>query len=118
MCFDILVTAVRSPRGFVRTSTHHMVGPRRVQKMRIPELPISDLEDDFGKVVIEKTDWISVLGSTSVDECKRWIHQMREEGTGRGKEFLRRGTLLGIVDHNEVIGIVEIEDVMGEDFIW
>jgi hypothetical protein len=43
---------------------------------------------------------------------------MREEGTGRGKEFLRRGTLLGIVDHNEVIGIVEIEDVMGEDFIW
>lgn len=113
---DVLVAAVRSPRGYVRTSANHIVGPRRIQNLRDPDLPVSELEDEFGKVEIEKTDWISVLGTNTVDECKRWIYQMREEGTGRGKAFLRRGTLLGIVERNEVTGIVEIEDVMGEEF--
>lgn len=117
LCMDVLVTAVRSPRGFVRTSPHHIIGPRRIQTLQNPEQPVSDLEDGFGRVAIEKTDWISVLGTISTEECRRWIHQMREEGTGRGKEFLRRGTLLGIVDHNEVTGIVEIEDLMGDDFV-
>ncbi|KAL2417955.1 hypothetical protein ABEF95_000461 [Exophiala dermatitidis] len=116
MCLDVLVAAVRSPRGFVRTSPNHIVGPRRTQNLRDPELPVSDVEDEFGKVEIERTDWISVLSTTTVDECKNWIRQMREEGTGRGKEFLRRGTLLGIVDRNEVTGVVEIEEVMGDDF--
>lgn len=116
-CFDVLLTAVRSPRGFVRTSPNHIIGPRRIQHLQNPETAVSDLRDDFGKVVVEKTDWISVLGTTTVEECRSWIHQMREGGSGRGKEFLRRGTLLGIVDHNEVTGVVEIEDLMGEDFV-
>lgn len=117
LCFDVLLTAVRSPRGFVRTSTHHMVGPRRIQNLTNPELPIEDLEDQFGKVVVEQTDWISVLGTTTVEECTSWIHQMRDEGSGRGRDFLKRGTLLGIVDYNnEVTGVVEIEELMGEDF--
>lgn len=117
LCFDVLLTALRSPHGFVRTSPTHIVGPRRIQNLQDPQMPISDTMDEFGKVEIEKTDWISVLGSTTVEECKRWIHQMRDEGTGRGKEFLRRGTLLGIVDHNEVTGVVEIEEVMDEDIL-
>ncbi|EXJ95441.1 hypothetical protein A1O1_00562 [Capronia coronata CBS 617.96] len=115
MGLDLLVTAVRSPRGYVRTSANHIVGPRRIQNLQDPGLPISELEDQFGKIVVEKGDWISVLSTTTVDECRQWIRQMREEGTGRGKEFLRRGTLLGIVERNEVTGIVEIEDVLGED---
>ncbi|KIW15788.1 hypothetical protein PV08_05838 [Exophiala spinifera] len=117
MCFDVLLAAVRSPKGFVRTSPHHMIGPRRIQNLPSTEVGVADLTDAFGGVVIEKTDWISVLGSTTVDECRRWIHQMRNEGCGRGREFLRRGTLLGIVDgNNEVTGIVEIEEMMGEEF--
>ena len=116
LCFDLLLTAVRSPRGFVRTSPNHIVGPRRMQNLQNPELPVADLEDHIGKIVIEKSDWISVLGTSTVEECKHWIYQMREGGSGRGKEFLRRGTLLGIVDHNEVTGVVEIEDLMGDDF--
>ena len=116
LCFNVLLAAVKSPRGFVRISLNHIIGPRRIQKLQDPSVPISSFEDELGKVVVEKTDWISVLGSSTVEECRRWIHQMRNEGTGRGKEFLRRGTLLGIVEHNEVTGIVEIEDVMGEDF--
>jgi hypothetical protein len=94
-----------------------MIGPRRIQSLQVPELPVADLQDQLGGVVVEKTDWISVLANTTVAECRRWIHQMRDEGSGRGKEFLRRGTLLGIVDQsNEVTGIVEIEELMGEDF--
>jgi len=116
-CIDVLISAVRSPRGFVRISPNHIIGPRRIQQLHDPDLPMVDLKDEFGKVVIEKTDWISVLGTTSTDECRQWIHQMREEGSGRGKEFLRRGTLLGIVDNNEVTGIVEIEELLGEDFV-
>nr|KAK5436068.1 hypothetical protein LTR18_009647 [Exophiala xenobiotica] len=117
LCFDVLLAAVRSPKGFVRTSLHRMIGPRRIQSLQVPELPVADLQDQLGGVVVEKTDWISVLANTTVAECRRWIHQMRDEGSGRGKEFLRRGTLLGIVDQsNEVTGIVEIEELMGEDF--
>ncbi|KAK4946912.1 hypothetical protein LTR10_014054 [Elasticomyces elasticus] len=117
LCFDVLLTAVRSPRGFVRTTSHHMVGPRRIQHLTNPEAPIEDLEDQYGRVVVEQTDWISVLGTISVEECTTWIHQMRNEGAGRGKDFLKRGTLLGIVDYNnEVTGVVEIEELLGEGF--
>jgi len=114
--FNILLAAVKSPRGFVRISPNHIVGPRRIQGLQDPSVPIHDLVDRLGRVVVERSDWISVLSSSTVEECRRWIHQMRNEGSGRGKEFLRRGTLLGVVEHNEVTGIVEIEEVMGEDF--
>ncbi|KAJ9607188.1 hypothetical protein H2200_008260 [Cladophialophora chaetospira] len=116
LCLNVLLAAVKSPRGFVRTSPTHIVGPRRIQNLRDPSSSIFDLKDEFGKMVVEKSDWISVLSSSTVDECRTWIHQMRDEGNGRGREFLKRGTLLGIVEHNEVTGVVEIEDVLGEDF--
>ena len=117
LCFDVLLAAVKSPKGFVRTSTSNIIGPRRIQKLQDPAAPIFSVVDEYGKIVVEKTDWISVLNSSTVEECRRWIHQMRDEGSGRGRTFLKRGTLLGIVEYNEVTGVVEIEDVMGEDFI-
>ncbi len=117
LCFNILLAAVKSPRGFVRASPHHIVAPRRIQILQDPSASIYNVRDDFGNVVIERSDWISVLSSSTVDDCRRWIHQMRDEGSGRGRQFLKRGTLLGIVEHNEVTGIVEIEDVMGDDFV-
>lgn len=118
LCHDVLIAAVRSPRGYVRTSPTHIISPRRIQRLQRLDMPVADLEDELGRLEVEKTDWISVLGSTTVDECKQWILQMRgAESNGRGRDFLRRGTLLGIVDHNEVTGIVDIEDVMGDDFV-
>lgn len=114
---DVLLAAARSSSGFVRTSSHHMIGPRRVQKLREPGIVIANHVDQWGQVVIERSDWISILGTCTVDECKEWIIQMREEGDGRGKQFLKRGTILGIVDqHNEVSGVVEIETILGSDF--
>jgi D-arabinose 5-phosphate isomerase GutQ len=115
-CLDVLLTAARSPSGFVRTSPHHMIGPRRIQKMDDPSLLVDVLYDEHGRVVIEKTDWISVLGSTPIEEAKQWICKMRDEGDERGKEFLKHGTILGIVEDNEVMAVVEIEELLGDDF--
>merc|ERR1712000_736422 len=116
-CLDVLLAAARSPSGFVRTGAQHMIGPRRIQKMDDPSLIVDVLYDDFGRVVVEKTDWISILGETPVQEATQWISKMRNEGEGRGKDFLRHGTILGIVQNNEVTGVVEIEELLGEDFV-
>ena len=115
-CLDVLLAAARSPSGFVRTSTHHMIGPRRIQRMDDPSLLVDVLYDEHGPVVVERSDWISMLGNIPVDEAKQWIHRMRNEGDGRGKDFLRHGTILGIVENNEVTGVVEIEELIGNDF--
>ena len=114
---DVLLTAARSPSGFVRTSPTHLIGPRRIQKFDDPSLIVDALYDEFGPVVVEKSDWISILGSSSVAEARQWIVRMREEGEGRGKVFLRHGTILGIVVGDEVVGVVEIEEVIGERFV-
>ena len=113
---DVLLTAARSPSGFVRTSTHHMIGPRRIQRMDDPSLLVDVLYDENGPVVVEKTDWISILGDTSIEEAKLWICKMRDEGEGRGKAFLRHGTILGIVENREVTGVIEIEELLGDEF--
>lgn len=64
--------------------------------------------------MVEKADWISVLESNSVLEAKDWILGMREGE--RGKDFLKEGTILGVVDSKGgVSGVVEIEDVVGEE---
>jgi D-arabinose 5-phosphate isomerase GutQ len=113
-CLDVLLTAARSPSGFVRTSPNHLIAPRRIQKLDDPSLLVDVLYDDNGPVMIERTDWISILGNTPMHEARKWIDQMRSDG--RGKQFLRRGTILGVVENNEVTGVVEIEEVSGITF--
>lgn len=116
-CFDVLLAAVRSPRGFVRISADHVIGPRRCQRLADPTINVRNFSDDRGSLAVERTDWISVPDDWTVEECKRWIVQMRTEGAARGKYFLRPGTILGIVDgESQKSGVVEIEDVVGEDF--
>ncbi len=106
---DVLQAAVRSPRGWVRISPIHIMAPRRIQQLEDMAEEINHLHP----AAIEKQDWISVLGSCPVDEAKQWILNMRKQG--RGRTFLRKGTVLGIVDEkNEVSAVAEIEDVVGE----
>jgi hypothetical protein len=67
-------------------------------------------------MVIEKQNWISVLGSSSVDEVRDWIFNLRNEGDCRGRMFLKSGTILGVVDsRGEIGGVVEIEDLISSD---
>lgn len=67
------------------------------------------------ELVIERSDWISVLGTSSVEEVRDWIRSLRNKGDRRGRDFLRKGTVLGVVDgKGEIGGVVEIEDVISE----
>jgi D-arabinose 5-phosphate isomerase GutQ len=111
---DVLRTAVRSPGGWVRVSPDHILSPRRIAELSDLHRPLDSRKER--SLVVERADWISVLGECPVSDAKDWILKMRAEG--RGQDFLMRGTILGIVDRrNEVSGVVEIEDVVGEDLL-
>lgn len=115
-CFDVLLAAVKSSSGWTKVS-HHVIGPRRCKHLTTPELPIRDFCDDRGGLMVEHDDWISIPGDWKVAECAQWIVQMRTEGDGRGREFLKPGTILGIVDaQSNKSSVIEIEDVVGDDF--
>lgn len=113
---DVLLTAAKSPSGWVRVSPSSIIAPRRVDKLgNMPDLNCSILRMlEVGHLMVEKADWISILESNSVLEAKDWILGMREGE--RGKDFLKAGTILGVVDSKgSVSGVVEIEDVVGEE---
>ncbi len=108
---DVMLEAVRSPGGWVRVKTNKIMAPRQIQKLRDMDRPVSELAD----TVIEKGDWISIPAHSTVEEARDWIITMRKEP--RGRTFLKPGTILGIVDDKgEVSGVVEIEDVVGDDW--
>lgn len=109
---DVLLAAVRSLGGWVRVSPDHIVSPRRIQGLSDLHRPLDGRKEN--SIVVERPDWISVLGDCPIADCREWILKMREEG--RGCTFLMRGTILGVVDKkNEVSGVVEIEEIVGED---
>jgi len=111
---DVLLTAARSPTGWVRLSSTTIVAPRQVQRLgNHPDLDRPTPRFEAG-IAVEKWDWISIPGTSSVQEAKEWIESMRKGG--RGKTFLQGGTVLGIVDvKGEVSGVVEIEEAVGEE---
>ncbi|MCJ1411406.1 hypothetical protein MMC19_005495 [Ptychographa xylographoides] len=108
---DILLTAARSPSGWVRLSSTAIIAPRQIQKLGCStdalDRAIHALEPG---VVVEQSDWISIEGVNSVEEARQWIVDMRV--CERGRAFLKPGTVLGIVDaKSRSSGVVEIEDV-------
>jgi hypothetical protein len=108
---DVLLAAARSSSGWVRTTPTSILAPLRIQQLGLHgpdalDVPVHALG------AVEKGDWISVPATSSVEEAKGWVRGMREGGDGRGKLFLRKGTVLGIVDgKGEVSGVVEIEEL-------
>lgn len=112
---DVLLTAARSSSGWVRTSSASIISPRQVQHLGHAadlDRPIRLFEK--GALVVEKADWISIPAGNSVQEARDWVLKMRKGE--RGKDFLKAGTILGVVDgKGDVSGVVEIEDVVGED---
>ena len=111
---DILLTAAKSFSGWVRLSLNTIISPRQVQRLgNNPDLdqPMHLFESG---TVVEKGDWISIPATSSVQEAREWIESMRKGA--RGRTFLKEGTVLGIVDiKGDVTGVVEIEDVVGEE---
>lgn len=112
---DIILAAARSPSCWVRVSASSIIAPRRIQQLGT----LKDIDDpihqsEMRSVVIDKLDWISIPSAQPVLEAAGWILEMRKQE--RGKEFLKAGTLMGVVDgKNNVSSVVEIEDVVGPD---
>jgi hypothetical protein len=114
---DIVLAVVRTPaaRGWARISASHVIAPRRIRAFQDTAMTSADARLD-PNMVIEKQNWISVLGSSSVDEVRDWIFNLRNEGDCRGRMFLKSGTILGVVDsRGEIGGVVEIEDLISSD---
>ena len=111
---DAILAAAQSTSGWVRPSLETVISPRQIQKMgrqADPSQPLRLLSAGF---VLEKGDWISVEAANSIQETRDWILLMRQ--SERGKGFLKRGTVLGIVDDQKSLsGVVEIEEVMDQD---
>lgn len=110
VALDVVLTAVRSVCGWVRLGHSHVVSPRKIRSIFDMEEPVDLMSRR--NLAIERSDWISVLGSWSVTETKKWIEKMRLEP--RGRTFLKKGTVLGIVDSDkQVSSVLDIEDVPG-----
>ena len=110
---DILLTAVKSTFGWVRPSPETIISPRQIQRLGRTDLStaIVALGNDF---LVARPDWISVPSTSTVEETREWILQMRQ--SERGKTFLKKETILGIVDSVRIVSkVVEIEDVVGDE---
>ncbi|KAL8798290.1 MAG: hypothetical protein Q9182_006782 [Xanthomendoza sp. 2 TL-2023] len=110
---DLILAAASSGSGWVRISPEAIISPRQIQRMgRRPDLSQTlGIEDE---TVVEKGDWISISAGSSVQEAQAWILQMRQ--TSRGRTFLKKGTVLGIVDAQQCVsGVVEIEEIIDDD---
>ncbi|KAI4158171.1 MAG: hypothetical protein LQ342_007715 [Letrouitia transgressa] len=110
---DALLTAAKSGSGWVRPSPTKVIGPHQIQRIgKLPDI-YQSLESLEENTIIERTDWISLRAESTILEAQQWILGMRKED--RGRSFLKLGTIMGIVDaKQEVSGVVEIEDVVGE----
>ena len=115
---DILLAAARSTSGWVRLSSTAIIAPRQIQRLGNDfenlECDVHLLEEG---TIVEKQDWISIPATSSVEEARRWIGDMRK--VERGRTFLKEGTILGIVDAaGEVSGVVEIEELEWAEEWW
>ena len=112
---EIILTAARSPSCWVRLSSSTIIAPRRIQQLgTLKDIDCSIHQSEMRSAIIDKADWISIPSANSVLEAAEWILEMRKQE--RGKEFLKAGTLMGVVDReNNVSSVVEIEDVVGQD---
>ncbi|KAL8818825.1 MAG: hypothetical protein Q9223_002617 [Gallowayella weberi] len=109
---DVILTAASSASGWVRMSPEAIISPRQIQRVgrRLDLGQTLDIEDD---TVVEKGNWISISAASSVQEAQAWILQMRQ--TRRGRTFLKKGTVLGIVDAQQCVsGVVEIEEIIDD----
>ena len=78
---DVYRAAVRSPGGWVRVSPRHIIAPRRVQELHDMTEAVTNYADKT--IVVEKADWISVLGDWPVAETRQWIVELREKSRGQ-----------------------------------
>lgn len=112
---DAILTAAKSVSGWVRPTPETVISPRQVQRIG-HEVDVSQPLRLLGDgVLVEQGDWISIEATSTVQEAREWIRRILRQ-TERAKTFLKRGTVLGIVDGQRCkTGVVEIEEIIDEE---
>lgn len=104
---DCLVAAVDSKTGWVRVSWDGVVPPGRLKRVR-GNLHASVYDPDMA-LVVNMNEVIQVAGEASVEDIRKWVIACRDD---EQDSRLQEGVVLGVVVGGEVMGVIEIDELM------
>ncbi|KAI5851606.1 hypothetical protein DFP73DRAFT_537815 [Morchella snyderi] len=104
---DCLIAAVGSKSGWVKISLDEIIPPGRLQRVR-GNVHVDVYDPDLA-LVVGTSETVKVSGDSSVDDIRQWIIASRDE---RHDPMLQDGAVLGVVVGGEVMGVVEIDELM------
>lgn len=104
---DCLITAVDSKSGWVRVSWDEVVPPGRLKRIR--GNVHAEVYDPDMALVVNTNEIVRVAGEASVEEIRKWIIASRDD---RQDTRLQGGMVLAVVVGSEIIGVVEIDELM------
>lgn len=104
---DCLIAAVDSRSGWVKVSWDEVVPPGRLKRVR--SNVHADVYDPDMALVVNTNDTVKVSGEASVEDIRKWIIASRDE---RHDPMLQDGAVLGVVVGGELVGMVEINELM------
>lgn len=104
---DCLIVAVDSKSGWVKVSWDEVVPPGRLRRVR--GSTHADVYDPSMALVVNTSDIVQVFGEASVEDTRKWIIASRDDRQDPG---LQEGAVLGVVVGGEVVGVIEINELM------
>ena len=109
---DCLLLAVRSPRGWLRTSRNEVIPPRALQRVRDPNMGLRDADLD---ILVPAQNWLRVPGDASIEQARKWVLASSAELTSESDLDSIRApsvTIVGVVVQGKVVGVMEVEDLL------
>lgn len=99
----VLMAAYRSKSGWVRDGEDIVMPPRRIEKLQVDDMdePAVNLK----KLMVRKSEWITVDPEMSVPNAKEWVLAMRQL---QGGSKYDDDAVLMLVDDGEICGVMEV----------
>lgn len=104
---DCLIVAVDSKSGWVKVSWDDVVPPGRLR--RVSGSIHADVYDPGMALVVNTSEMAQVFGEASAEDTRKWIIASRDDRQNPG---LQEGAVLGVVVGGEVVGVIEINELM------
>lgn len=104
---DCLIAAVDSKSGWVKVSWDEFVPPGRLRRVR--GNIHADVYDPDMALVVNTSEMVQVFGESSVEDIRKWVIASRDDRQDPG---LQEGAVLGVVVGGEVVGVVEVNELM------
>lgn len=105
----VLMSAYRSESGWIRYGEAFLASPRRIKRLKPANMDESAM--DIQGLMVPRTEWIAVSGSTDVAHVKKWIENMRRTALGGATKYSDDSILVTMED-DEVCGVIEIGQLM------